>query len=242
MKIALDWFTKASFSNVITIFDFCFFIVNTGSIRRSSEGYLYSPSHSSSMDSMGAASGAGSSSMGSASRRHSSGYHADSPMLTDSVFGSMLAGSSGGIGSGISSASSSLLDVTTGLYDPPPLASASHPVRRPHPALPTTITSSPSRTTAATDPCVVRELCAHKQEVCGLKWSFDEKMLASGGNDNKLFVWDATHGSSNAGGSGITEPLCSFTDHTAAVKAVAWSPHQHGLLASGGGTADRHIR
>ena len=26
------------------------------------------------------------------------------------------------------------------------------------------------------------------------------------------------------------------------VKAVAWSPHQSGLLASGGGTADRHIR
>ena len=32
-----------------------------------------------------------------------------------------------------------------------------------------------------------------------------------------------------------TEPLCRFNDHTAAVKAVAWSPHQHGLLASGGG-------
>ncbi|CAF3481232.1 unnamed protein product [Rotaria sp. Silwood1] len=27
-----------------------------------------------------------------------------------------------------------------------------------------------------------------------------------------------------------------------AVKAIAWSPHQQGLLASGGGTADRHIR
>jgi len=26
------------------------------------------------------------------------------------------------------------------------------------------------------------------------------------------------------------------------VKAIAWSPHQHGLLASGGGTADRCIR
>lgn len=26
------------------------------------------------------------------------------------------------------------------------------------------------------------------------------------------------------------------------MQAVAWSPHQHGLLASGGGTADRHIR
>lgn len=28
----------------------------------------------------------------------------------------------------------------------------------------------------------------------------------------------------------------------AAVKAIAWSPHQHGILASGGGTADRCIR
>eukprot|EP01032_Pedospumella_encystans_P031952 gene31952-36074_t len=199
---------------------------------------------------MGAASGAGSSTGGD--RRLSHGYHTDSPMLTDSVFGAMLAaggGSSvGGAGtvSGISSTSSSLLDVTTGMYDPPPpIISATQAARRPTTTALHPITS-PSRTTAtataATDPCVVRELCAHKQEVCGLKWSFDEKMLASGGNDNKLFVWDATHGSGNSGGSTITEPLCSFTDHTAAVKAVAWSPHQHGLLASGGGTADRHIR
>ncbi len=34
----------------------------------------------------------------------------------------------------------------------------------------------------------------------------------------------------------------TYTDHLAAVKAIAWSPHQHGLLASGGGTADRCIR
>ena len=33
-----------------------------------------------------------------------------------------------------------------------------------------------------------------------------------------------------------------LTDHLAAVKAIAWSPHHHGLLASGGGTADRCIR
>jgi cell division cycle 20-like protein 1 (cofactor of APC complex) len=39
-----------------------------------------------------------------------------------------------------------------------------------------------------------------------------------------------------------TEPILKFNDHTAAVKAMAWSPHQHGLLASGGGTADRTIR
>ncbi len=77
-------------------------------------------------------------------------------------------------------------------------------------------------------------LCAHKQEVCGLKWSFDERsMLASGGNDNKLLVWDIKK---------HTSPIHSFGDHTAAVKAITWSPHQHGLLASGGGTADRCIR
>ena len=95
----------------------------------------------------------------------------------------------------------------------------------------------PSHEPAPTSGSVVRELHAHKQEVCGLKWSFDEKMLASGGNDNKLFVWEPqlTTGRRD-------EPICRFEDHTAAVKAVAWSPHQQGLLASGGGTADRHIR
>jgi len=77
-------------------------------------------------------------------------------------------------------------------------------------------------------------LAAHKQEVCGLKWSFDEPaFLASGGNDNQLHVVD----SRNPGA-----PVHRFSDHTAAVKAIAWSPHQHGLLASGGGTADRCIR
>ncbi len=77
-------------------------------------------------------------------------------------------------------------------------------------------------------------LTAHKQEVCGLKWSFDEpSFLASGGNDNQLHVVD----SRNPG-----TPVHRFSDHTAAVKAIAWSPHQHGLLASGGGTADRCIR
>uniref|UniRef100_A0A8C8GKB0 Fizzy-related protein homolog n=1 Tax=Oncorhynchus tshawytscha TaxID=74940 RepID=A0A8C8GKB0_ONCTS len=77
-----------------------------------------------------------------------------------------------------------------------------------------------------------RQLQGHRQEVCGLKWSTDHQLLASGGNDNKLLVWN--HSS--------TAPMQQYTDHLAAVKAIAWSPHQHGLLASGGGTADRCIR
>ena len=89
--------------------------------------------------------------------------------------------------------------------------------------------------TNASDPSVVHEFTCHKQEVCGLKWSPDEKMLASGGNDNKLYIWSLNQGDP-------CNPLCRFSDHNAAVKAVAWSPHQNGLLASGGGTADRNIR
>ena len=78
------------------------------------------------------------------------------------------------------------------------------------------------------------KLSNHRQEVCGLKWSFEEpSFLASGGNDNNLHVFDSRNPS---------EPVHKFSEHTAAVKAIAWSPHQHGLLASGGGTADRCIR
>lgn len=76
-----------------------------------------------------------------------------------------------------------------------------------------------------------RKLVGHKQEVCGLKWNCDDGQLASGGNDNKLMVWDKLSDT----------PLWKFSDHTAAVKAISWSPHQKGLLASGGGTADRRI-
>ena len=72
----------------------------------------------------------------------------------------------------------------------------------------------------------------HNQEVCGLKWSFDGSQLASGGNDNNLMIW-TLHS---------TKPIMCNNSHLAAVKAIAWSPHQHNILASGGGTADRTIR
>lgn len=37
-------------------------------------------------------------------------------------------------------------------------------------------------------------------------------------------------------------PLFKFYDHQAAIKGLSWSPHQHGLLASGGGVKDRSIK
>jgi cell division cycle 20-like protein 1 (cofactor of APC complex) len=76
------------------------------------------------------------------------------------------------------------------------------------------------------------KLVGHKQEVCGLKWNFEGDQLASGGNDNKLVVWS----------SQAVSPVFKFKEHSAAVKAVAWSPHEHGVLVSGGGTTDRTIK
>ncbi|KAJ7574419.1 WD40-repeat-containing domain protein [Mycena floridula] len=79
----------------------------------------------------------------------------------------------------------------------------------------------------------------HRQEVCGLKWSGDggpgSANLASGGNDNKRLANtdDAAPGDA---------PLWKFHEHTAAVKALAWDPHVSGVLATGGGTQDKHIR
>jgi len=86
---------------------------------------------------------------------------------------------------------------------------------------------------------VVSTLPAHGQEVCGLNWSNDGEILASGGNDNLLCLWDASTSSSM---STRLEPRFKMTDHQAAVKALAWSPHERNLLATGGGTADRCIK
>ncbi|XP_066354570.1 protein FIZZY-RELATED 3-like [Miscanthus floridulus] len=78
----------------------------------------------------------------------------------------------------------------------------------------------------------ISKFCGHRSEVCGLKCSHADRELASGGNDSQLLVWNQRS----------QQPVLRLTGHTAAVKAIAWSPHQQGLLASGGGTADRCIR
>lgn len=78
----------------------------------------------------------------------------------------------------------------------------------------------------------IARLVGHRQEVCGLRWSSEGAYLASGGNDNMLMVWSPES----------TDPVIKISAHKAAVKALAWNPHQRGLLVSGGGTADRTIR
>ncbi|GBE83646.1 WD repeat-containing protein [Sparassis crispa] len=85
----------------------------------------------------------------------------------------------------------------------------------------------------------VGELMGHQGEVCGLKWRSDGELLASGGNDNVVNVWDGRVGDVSPG----TRSAARWTkrNHTAAVKAVAWCPWQPSLLASGGGTSDATV-
>lgn len=77
-------------------------------------------------------------------------------------------------------------------------------------------------------------LHGHQEEICGLAWSPDGMQLASGANDNLCCIWEQR--------SANTAPRFTFDQHVAAVKALAWCPFQRNLLATGGGTADRHIR
>ena len=53
---------------------------------------------------------------------------------------------------------------------------------------------------------------AHSLDVCGVKWSPNGRLLASGGNDNLVNVWDSY------GKDSWSAPLYTFKDHTAAVK------------------------
>ncbi|KAM0751361.1 WD40 repeat-like protein [Meredithblackwellia eburnea MCA 4105] len=87
----------------------------------------------------------------------------------------------------------------------------------------------------------VAELRGHRGEVCGLEWRKEvlgglsgggQGLLASGGNDNIVHVWD---------GRMTSAPKMTKTNHTAAVKALAWCPWNSSLLATGGGSSDRTI-
>lgn len=84
---------------------------------------------------------------------------------------------------------------------------------------------------------MVSSFVSHTQEVCGIRYSFDGTQLASGGNDNKVAIWE-TRCAQNS----CNPPRVEFKEHTAAVRALGWAPFQRNLLATGSGSADRSIR
>lgn len=99
---------------------------------------------------------------------------------------------------------------------------------------------------------VVATYRGHTQEVCGLKWNEDGSCLASGGNENHLCLWDAAMSNTSQRRRFLDHaqhnrrqehaPRLLLRKHKAAVKALDWCPFHRGLLASGGGTADRTIK
>ncbi|KAL9940442.1 hypothetical protein V8E36_001147 [Tilletia maclaganii] len=72
---------------------------------------------------------------------------------------------------------------------------------------------------------------AHSSQVCGLEWRSDAQLLASGGNDNVVKVWDRRS----------TGFMFRKDNHNSAVKALSWCPWNNAILASGGGNQDRCI-
>ena len=62
----------------------------------------------------------------------------------------------------------------------------------------------------------VGELLGHTGEVCGMKWREDGELLASGGNDNVVNVWDGRVGDVASGSRSTAR--WTKRNHTAAVK------------------------
>ncbi|KAG0646287.1 putative WD repeat-containing [Hyphodiscus hymeniophilus] len=114
---------------------------------------------------------------------------------------------------------------------------------------------------------LLTRISIHVQQICGLSFSYDGMMFATGGNDNlcclfrtndvfqeaghgweeAVFIADGTRQMHNVGiVSGRTQQLKTGTEkhrwiHGAAVKAIAFCPWRDGLVATGGGSNDKCI-
>ncbi|NWI20495.1 CD20B protein, partial [Crypturellus soui] len=82
----------------------------------------------------------------------------------------------------------------------------------------------------------VGTLCQSKQNICSLKWSLTNQLLASGSSDGILNIWH-----NDPGVKMQSQPLKTIP-HSSAVKAMNWCPWQSKILATGGGMKDGILR
>ncbi|GEQ70647.1 hypothetical protein JCM33374_g4326 [Metschnikowia sp. JCM 33374] len=81
---------------------------------------------------------------------------------------------------------------------------------------------------------VVSHLTGFTQQICGIALNSDASQVAVGANENLAIVWDI---------STPTQPQeqCRLR-HKSAVKGISFCPWAPSLLATGGGSNDRHLR
>ncbi|EON67730.1 hypothetical protein W97_06984 [Coniosporium apollinis CBS 100218] len=93
---------------------------------------------------------------------------------------------------------------------------------------------------------LLARMTAHSQQICGIAWSRDGSLFATGGNDNICLLFEMKAVTSPVPAPGRVLAIdASHAKHefvlSAAIKALAFSPHHPSLLALGGGSNDRHI-
>ena len=97
----------------------------------------------------------------------------------------------------------------------------------------------------------ISKIKKHKQEVCSLKYSIEGDLLASGGNDNMVYIWDIRNLKNNIFNFLFNEntnnpyeikPYSINNLHQAAVKAMNWCPWKRHVLGTGGGSKDKSIK
>lgn len=82
----------------------------------------------------------------------------------------------------------------------------------------------------------IAKIMGHKRRVHGVKWSVDGRHLATGDDSGIVHIWDH-----RAGHLLTNDDKNIRMKHKGPVKALSWSPWQHGLLATGGGSPDGEI-
>ena len=101
----------------------------------------------------------------------------------------------------------------------------------------------------------ISKIKKHKQEICSLKYSKEGDLLASGGNDNVVYIWDIRNLNNNIYNFLFEEHNNNYNYncseiklyslnifHQAAIKAMAWCPWKRHVLATGGGSKDKSIK
>jgi WD40 repeat protein len=73
----------------------------------------------------------------------------------------------------------------------------------------------------------------HSEEVCGVLFHRDRRLIATSSNDAVVKIWDIRN---------FPAPMRVYEGHCAAVRALCWSPTVPDVIASGGGTTDKTIR